>query len=1239
MRKNLFLTVALVLASFAGAVAQNWSVTLGAAEGLPGETASKDGGNVKYYRSGVIKADKPIKTLRFTCAANSTSHKPNGNNARMMLSELNVYTADMSRELTYTVKSNADHNTLAKAFDGQGLRALYDGKYNNWFSSMSAANGAVAEYHYLELTFEENIERFVIEWGGKQGSGEAPSVVVLTEGGVSAEPYADRNSSFSTEKITTVANLEAADYFTICGNAPTSYHTYNNETGEQTSKEPLEGSGPMYVVLGDTYAKEPTLDYLTKLIPVGDGTYYIYFAMYNKYLSADASQNALNEALNGWQYGTSDITKAAKVTLTPRSKEAGDFEMSYTTVNRMVTNEEEETVEENIKVYVGADPRTGKMKIFREDRKKALEQNKWCLGFGLVCTFNWSFYGAEYTAPSWAKQYEIGKMYLAAKDLADAIADDEAAIEGGYIEMLDETVAGLEDALNSDMDEDEINATVADAKIALSNFINDLANEEWVYMGDQWDEWVDNSSSNVAMGNYNREAYDTYIQPGKDLIIEVSDTDYDGCYEYLSSITNYFAKKADNVSAFLASVYEASTLPIEFGTDAEALGTKANNAWTWEQSIGLSKAVNGFRITFLETNIGNAGGGGKWNGYPMVALGDLQVYDNDGNQITIASASTNSQETSEGPIENLTDGDNGNFWHSIWGNGSMDPAGYVYLDIQFPEGETYDAFKIKSIGRNNGSLSPKKVVISEYKTLYSEGVAVENAYNVVIGKQITNVADLKDGGLYVMQGNLYVKRAENAAAPRYYAGTTPYSDDKKVAADAPCVYMFKKAADGTWNILSLNKGMFWVKEPEHGTSNLVLYQTEAGGVKFAASNNIANAFVIYRDITPEVLKGSFSNEEAGVNIPETEITVSKLVYMDWDSGLASRPCYSELPGVVAPGCEALTDDLKVTAAAGDYLHFNKTNGEGEWNIFEATMDDAYFVYLSGLVKEVNNLDLTPGTNPGCIMAAEEDAAAFENAKAAAVVAVNEEIKENAAAVAEELIDAIYALKDSKRVGFDADAVYQIQSGLNKYEENTWATRSVYADNEEGRFEWTVTPNSFENENYNFLFKVITVDEEINTIYRLGVQEANLGKVYIIKVFDQDTFAGAHDDASNNILTAAQPVAYKINDLGACDFEIITLEGNRYWHTEGHAEGNGYGGRLVNWNCGNNLNTASSWTFINMGEMEETAIEELVIEGDEVVSVSYFTPAGTAIPAPVKGINIVVTVYANGVVEAKKKIVK
>ena len=1227
MRKNLFLTLALVLASFASAVAQNWSVTLSSSEGLPGSTASKDGVSIKYFKSGIITVDKATRTLRFTCAGNSTNHKPNGNNFRMMLSELNVYSADdLTTELNYTVTSNADHNSLSKSFDGQGLRALNDGKYNNYFSSMSAAENQekgiypVTDYNYLELTFEKAIERFVIEWGGKAGSGEAPSVVVLTKGGQTAEPFSDRSSSFSETKITTLANLQAADYFTICGNAPTSYHTYNNTTGEQTSKEPLEGSGPMYVTLGDTYAAAPTIDYIAQLVPASNGKYYIYFPMQKKYLSADAVQNALNEALNGWQYSTSDVNKAAKITL--EATKDGDFEMSYTTINREGGD---------ITVYIGADPRTGKMKIFSTDRKKALEANGWCQGFGLVCTFNWSFYAAEYTAPTWAKEYELGIVYIAAEEMKAVVKDDGTL--AGVIKTLKTLMS------DSSADMDEILDAIAEAKESISEFMYTTAENELEAMADQWEEWKDNSKSNYVAGCWSLEAFNTYIQPGIDaleeLIAAVDDEDA-LAYDYLDSFMNYFTKKEANIAAFEDAKYEMESLPLQYTTDGTALGTMEGNAYIWEQSIGLKNAVNGIRITFLETNVGNAGGGGKWNGYPMVALGDLQIYDNNGNQVAIVAASTNSQETSEGAIENLTDGDNGTFWHSIWGNGTMNPQGYVYLDIQFEK--SLEAFKIKSIGRNNASLSPKTVAISEYGTGYNEGAEVANPYNVRIGAQVTNVANLKDGGLYVLQGNLYVKRAENAANPRFYAGAAPYTDDKNIAADAPTVYMFKKAADGTWNILSLNKGMFWVKEPDHGTSNLVLYQTEAGGVKFTSSKNIANAFVIYRDITPEVLKGSFSNEEAGVNIPETEITVSKLVYMDWDSGLASRPCYSELPGVVAPGCEALTDELKVTSAAGDYLHFNKTNGEGEWNIYEVTMNDADFVYLSALVGEVDKLNLKSGNNPGCIDAKPADMTALDNAKAAAQVAVDTENKGNAKTLATNLLNAVEKLKNSQRIGFVPSAVYQIQNGLNKYEENTWATRSLYADFETSTLKWTVTPDNFGSDKNNFLFRAITIDEEINTVFRLGLEADKLGKTFIIKVFENDLYASAWDEATNDFLVGAQPAAYFITDLGECDFEVRTVADNKYWHTEGHAEGNGYEGRLVNWNCGNNLNTASSWTFIKMDKVE-TSIEDLVIEGDEVVSVSYFTPAGMAIPAPVKGINIVVTVYANGVVEAKKKVVK
>jgi hypothetical protein len=294
-------------------------VTLDASVGLPGDTVSRDGVRVVNFQSGVIRADKPIKTLRFTCVSNVNGEKPNGNNYVFALSELNVYNADMTKELSYTAKSNADYNELTKSFDGQGIKALYDGRFDNYFHSMWGANGAVADYHYLELTFDEPIERFVIEWGSRPGNAKnSPTTVVLTEGGVDAEPYADRESSFSESKITSIANLEAAEYFTIRGNAAELYDEYDKTNGQITSKEPLEGCGPMYVTLGNTTSVEPTMDYLAQLVPVeGEDTYYIYFPMQEKYLSGDAEQNEYDKFnnSNGWQYATADIEKAAKITL------------------------------------------------------------------------------------------------------------------------------------------------------------------------------------------------------------------------------------------------------------------------------------------------------------------------------------------------------------------------------------------------------------------------------------------------------------------------------------------------------------------------------------------------------------------------------------------------------------------------------------------------------------------------------------------------------------------------------------------------------------------------------------------------------------------------------------------------------------------------------------------------------------------------------------------------------------
>ena len=88
------------------------------------------------------------------------------------------------------------------------------------------------------------------------------------------------------------------------------------------------------------------------------------------------------------------------------------------------------------------------------------------------------------------------------------------------------------------------------------------------------------------------------------------------------------------------------------------------------------------------------------------------------------------------------------------------------------------------------------------------------------------------------------------------------------------------------------------------------------------------------------------------------------------------------------------------------------------------------------------------------------------------------------------------------------------------------------------------------------------------------------------------------------------------------------------HCNGHGGGAGQSNNVVYWNGDAG---ASQWYLRKVDY--ETSISDLVVEGDEVVSVAYFTPAGASIPAPAQGINIVVTVYANGVIETKKVMVK
>ena len=1261
MRKNLFLTLALAFASFAGANAQEWSVTLGAGDGLPGENVQKGTTTVQVYKSDVIKPAEALTTLRFTVAQNYNGEKPNGNNFITALSELVVYAADGTTVIPYTVKSNADHNTLTGGADGAGIAALNDGNWNNYWHSMYSATNAVADYHHLELTFETPVSEFVLEWGARPGNPKnAPTLVGLTKGGVAYVPYADWAFTVGQE-ITSMDALLNAKYFVMKSNVPVEYHTYVNnhnstegEFGKQTTTEPNVGPGPQYVNAG-AVAEEAAPEYAIQLIPA-DGGYYLYYVTEGKFLSKNPTDNAYN-GVNGGQGKTAKMSDAAVVNI---EEVNGRFEMSY-----MMEYEGEE-----VEIHVGATPSTGGFKNVDKDRYDFYKEgHPYCLNYAYILAFDWTFEEVTMNYPAKYATIPVRNAIKEAKSIYTFM--DSAAVEG-YEEAYDEFMIVLGEAESNlangvYTDVEKVFADVETLNAAMGAYV--YSKIEWicdVYVYELEDEYKDllTPSSNPQDGFYLQEAYDTYITANIfEAGSELYNLAYEDPYSYITQMKTFINGVQGNVDAFFASKIEYVTLPKVYTSEnphQTPLGTLVNNnRYDWEQLVVLNEAVDGIRLTFLETNVGNAGSDGKYKGYPMVAISGLEVLDADGNALALSSSlvSTNSLETSEGSLENLFDGETSTFYHSIWGNGTMSPETYVYLDVKFPEGESISTFTVKTYGRENKSLAPGTVCITKYGEEYDPAIFRENPYNVKGGTQITDASQLKDGGIYIISGNLRVKT--QGATPRYYAGAAPYHTNIKAALNDPCVYMFKKTANG-WNIISLANAEFWAlnktvnenTNEETGetttstswSTGLTVYPANAAEVNFVKSGNLENTFAIYSDIEDNNIEASWSwtnpNDTTDVvKVEKGTVNANKFVFMDWDSNLAGRPCVSAIPGEFTYGIEAIEAHAKANEmkmgdgySAGDYLHFNKANGEGEWNIYEVSMDDAYYLWANGIGETLSALGLVVGNDPGCISG---DIAALEAAIDAVEAVVTNEDKEGAQAAVEAFVENVGLAQDAERVEVMDGYWYAIESAYTEYYAQQGKVKAIYAD--ANGLSWMDAPAVYNRENAQFVFQFQQYDGE-NDSDGHGVPAAEAKNVF--KIFSDAVGMYAGTGGGTTQVSMA-------DDFSAAVYVVKPIEANIYTiyaigadplHTAGHGNGAGASGTVVNWTGG--AGTASSWTLRFVDDAENTnSISDLVVEGADVVSVAYYTPAGAAIPAPVKGVNIVVTVYSNGVVEAKKKVVK
>ena len=375
MKKRL-LAFCLFIFALCTASAQDWSVTLGAADGLPGEAEAYFGSKYSRFTSQQYTPGTSVNKIRITVLATETNEAPNGNNVIFALSGVTIYDGN-GNKVGYTASSNADHNSLSwNGADGDGLPALNDDDIKSYFHSMWGPGNYVSDYHYIEFALDRSVETFCIEWTTRLGeSKNDPTSVGLTLGTDYVPKTVGGEFTLGDDVVTESALAAANQLFVLRGNAANSFATSSGTT--------YFGSGPIFMRYAEEGDKEATIDHVMQLIPAGNGRYLVYWPMAGKYLANSAGQY---NGLNGWQYSTSNFMDAARVKLTYTGM--GYFEMQYDGSNSAG----------ELVLYVGAELRDGvnsKMKTFDLEHKEALERGDYTQGYSLPVAFNWSIYKAS----------------------------------------------------------------------------------------------------------------------------------------------------------------------------------------------------------------------------------------------------------------------------------------------------------------------------------------------------------------------------------------------------------------------------------------------------------------------------------------------------------------------------------------------------------------------------------------------------------------------------------------------------------------------------------------------------------------------------------------------------------------------------------------------------------------------------------------------------------------------------
>ncbi|MBR5848673.1 MAG: hypothetical protein IKY69_04305 [Bacteroidaceae bacterium] len=1225
MKRGLLLSCLLALVALVGSAQEitKFPITLTAADGLPGPKIVQN----FVFKSKVYNLEKEVTKLRFTVCSTNTAETAKENSHDgisanegpgypfFTMSEFRIYNGE-GKQIEYTATTNSvDPN------DGGGVEILNDGKENSHYHSAYGGRclSYAYDFHYLEFELAEPVSSFSFNWNTRSGYYKNLITYMGITDGTIYHPYPEQEFQLGEQVTSPEEFAKEGALFVLQGDANTFIKEYNftlNSTGEEINNV-YEYPGNLYMLSPYGGTETPSAANLFYLTPdvENENTYKFCWLNTGRYILAHKYTGGAGN--DEWASWTKDITRAASIEFAPCDTVEGNFSLSM----------------DNKLHFLGYDgyARMGLM----ADEDSALYTTS------RPTSYTWKIYKASINGSAITAQLQA--------EIDEADARIEAI--GGKVPNYDEGEYDALAAALSNAKELVANPEVTAAEIlAAKRNLNRLtaayaAVGLWVYVDSiaTIGELIENEELPVCQGPewvngaYNLEVFDAMqmLSDNIQLVIEkcesLADVDI-AIEEIYNAISQFWASKISGVKE----------LPFRVGTPDDGLpGTNVNRVWIWESPMYLlTEEVDALRFTVFKTHSGRNVSG--FDDRPFVCINEFELYDQSGAKIPLTADcfETNSIAGNDGAgLAGLCDGgketDTGKHFHSAWStDDEFTGEDYFYLDIILPE--PISGFKYIQYGRGNDCPdTPTDFVFSAAGETYTpDDIDLPELYNTKLGEKVTDASQITDDGLYAIVGLINcAPEGDGSGYEKFYSSNNVYG--KKIA--APCAFTITKTGDedGTFYIRSLSDSKFWSNEIDEdgwnggsATSDI----TKAGKFHIvpnaearadADKEEFPNTFAIYM-YNDTVKRANEQIDDSGTPVPHPYI-----VAQDWGGGTG----YFSIPD----------------------LTYNDFDGEGEWYIYKMTMDNPYIYWLKSVYAAASAVDVKVGPDPGFY----SEATAGEYAKALIKAQAAIEADDNATAK-----EAVFALEAASGLLATAEVnpmvpgSYVVEASWGAYFEQQGVTKamcSYFNDFEdEGALSdyslwWTDGPTDLENPAIYYQFEFISAANSEQVLVWLEdsvITAEQAANAYFIKSKEIGQYIGISsitDDEgipqrSKDIGFTEEPeYPYIVRATAAYQFDLWCPVGpNNCLHMESHNNGGGSVGDIVYW--GGGANTASAWTLRSIDA--RTSIDTPVVSPEgEVVSTSYYTVGGAAVAAPVKGINIVKKVYANGAVESSKIFVK